>query len=89
MEDKIFVLDGDVLNVVLPQGKTMQEINEFAKQELKNSDTLNSLYGVDVKINGRCTTALAILLGHELAHICRSVSIFDPKENSFVLCIKH
>lgn len=83
----MFNLNGDILEVTLPQGCTMAEINAAAKEEI---DVIaSSLYGKDIKINGRCTTALAILLGHELAHITRSVSIFDPKENAYVLCIKH
>lgn len=80
-------LNDGVLEVTLPQGCTMAEINAMAKIEI--DEFAKSLYGKDIKINGRCTTALAILLGHELAHITRSVSIFDPKENAYVLCIKH
>lgn len=87
--DKILNLDGDILTVTLPTGKTMAEINEMAEAELKVTDTLQMCFGKHIKVNGRCTTALAIFLGHKLAHTCKSVSIFDPKENSFVLCIQH
>ena len=32
---------------------------------------------------------MAMVLGHELCHVARSVSMFDPKENEYVECIKH
>lgn len=82
----MFTLDKDILTVELPTGCTMSELNTMAKAELA-SMTL-SFFGKDIKIKGHCTTALAILLGHELGHVCKSVSIFDPKENEFVLCGK-
>lgn len=85
----IFSLDGDILTVTLPTGCTMAEINEQAEAELKVTDFISKLFGKDVKVTGRCTTALAMLLGHTLAHTCKSVSIFDPKENTYVLAIKH
>lgn len=76
-----------VLNIYLPQGKTMEEINKEAKEELR---TLTAkFHGYNVYVAGRCTTALAMLLGHELAHVCKSVSIFDPKEDQYVTVIKH
>lgn len=86
---KMFELDGDILTVTLPTGKTMAEINEMAEAELRVTDTLQMCFGKHIKISGRCTTALAVLLGHKLAHTCKSVSIFDPKESTFVLCIQH
>ncbi len=87
--EKMFSMENDVLTVTLPTGKTMAEINTMAKEELRDTDFIQLCFGKDVKITGRCTTALAIMLGHELAHVCKSVSMFDPKENDFVLCIKH
>ena len=85
----LFTLQDDVLTVTLPTGKTMAEINDLAKAALAGGDLIPLCFGKDIKVTGRCTTALAILLGHELAHVCKSVSMFDPKENDFVLCIKH
>lgn len=87
--DKIFSLEGTTLTVTLPTGKTMAEINQLAHNELTNTDTIQLCFGKHIQITGRCTTALAVLLGHELAHVCKSVSIFDPKENSYVTCIQH
>ena len=83
----MFTLEQDILRVELPQGMSMSQLNDMAKQEL--TAMTSSFYGKDIKVNGRCTTALAMLLGHELAHITKSVSIFDPKENDYVLVIKH
>lgn len=87
--EKIFSIDGEVLAVTLPTGKTMAEINALAEEELGTTDTLQMCFGKHIKVNGRCTTALAVFLGHKLAHVCKSVSIFDPKENTFVTCVSH
>lgn len=76
-----------VLNIYLPQGKTMEEINKDALDELQ--EAIPKMHGYNVYVTGRCTTALAMLLGHELAHVCKSVSIFDPKEDCYVTVIKH
>ena len=85
--EKIFFLDGEVLFINLPQGHTMAELNVLATNELQ--ELMPQLFGKNIKLNGRCTTALALLLGHTLAHTCKSVSIFDPKENEYVKCISH
>lgn len=83
----MFTFSDNLLTIDLPQGHTMEELNAMAKQEL--AAMTDQFYGKDIKVNGRCTTALAMLLGHELSHVCKSVSIFDPKENAYVLVIKH
>ena len=85
--EKMFLLDNEVLSINLPQGHTMAELNGLATNELQ--ELMPQLFGKNLKINGRCTTALALLLGHTLAHVCKSVSIFDPKENAYVMCITH
>jgi len=85
----MFRLEGEVLYVELPQGKDQSQLVEDCKSEIKNLISTGSLYGKDIKINGRLTTGMALSLGHELAHVCKSVSIFDPKMNDYVLCIKH
>ena len=85
--EKMFLLDNEVLSINLPQGHTMSELNEMANSEIQ--ELMPQLFGKNIKINGRCTTALALLLGHILAHVCKSVSIFDPKENAYVMCISH
>ncbi len=85
----MFVLKNEILSMDLPQGHTMQELNTLAKEEISIMIAEGLFYGKDIKVNGRITTAMALMLGHELAHVCRSVSIFDPKEGQYVLCIKH
>ena len=47
------------------------------------------VFGRDIRVYGRITTSMAMVLGHELCHVARSVSMFDPKENEYVECIKH
>lgn len=86
---EMFKLENDVLLVELPQGKTQPELVSAAKAEIKVLVKSGALFGKELKLNGRLTTGMALLLGHELAHVCKNVSIFDPKENSYVLCIAH
>jgi hypothetical protein len=83
----MFELKENVLNVVLPEGKTQAELVEIAKAELQKVE--KDLYGKDIKINGRITTAMSLFMGHKLAHITKSVSIFDPKQNEYVIAISH
>lgn len=83
----MFELNGDILSVNLPEGKTQAELVEITKTEIKKVE--KDLYGLDIKIEGRITTAMCLYLGHYLAHITKSVSVFDPKERDYVLCVKH
>ena len=85
----MFKLEGNTLYVQLPEGKTQIELVSDCKSEIRNLIASGVLYGKDVKLNGRLTTGMALCLGHELAHVCKSVSVFDPKENAYVLCVKH
>jgi len=81
--------DDGLLMVNLPQGLTQEELVTATKVEIRELIASGATYGKDVKVNGRLTTGMALTLGHELAHVSKSVSIFDPKENAYILCIKH
>ena len=84
----MFELQEDgILKITLPEGRTQHDLIGICKEELANIQS--AIYGKDVKINGRCTTAMALFLGHRLAHSCKSVSIFDPKDGTYVLSIWH
>lgn len=87
--EKIFRLEEDVMYIELPQGMTQAELVSAAKIEIKALIESGAVYGKSIKLNGRLTTGMALVLGHELAHVTKSVSIFDPKENDYVLCITH
>ena len=76
-----------VLGTELPSGKTQQELVEILDAELPALEP--EFYGKIVKLNGRLTTAMAAYLGHKLAHISKSVEIFDPKEGSYVAAVWH
>ena len=80
-------LNGDILTIELPQGKTQQELLTLLAIDLTEDDS--QWYGKDLKVFGRITTAMSMYMGHYLAHLCKSVSIFDPKENDYVVVIKH
>ncbi len=83
----MFRLAEDILYVDLPSGKTQAELVTRAMIEIDNMS--EQLYGLDLSINGRITTGMALVLGHKLAHICKSVSIFDPKEKDYITCVLH
>lgn len=83
----IEIVDNNVLKVHLPEGKTQVELIAILDDEFKTIES--QCFGKEIKIDGRITTGMALSLGHKLAHVCKSVSIFDPKENAYVLCIHH
>jgi hypothetical protein len=83
----MFKIENDVLLITLPEGKTQEEIVKEAAEEIITIE--KEFYGKEIKINGRITTALALFLGHKLAHISKSVNIFDPKLNTYVLAVWH
>lgn len=80
-------LKDSTLYISMPEGKTNRELLALMKDEFNALE--QSFYGKDICINGRITTILAAWLGHKLAHICRSLSFFDPKENAYILTISH
>lgn len=89
MENKMFRLEEDIIYVTLPEGRTQAELVSAAKTEIKSLIESGALYGKNIKLNGRLTTGMSLMLGHELAHVTKTVSVFDPKENNYVLCIAH
>ena len=85
----MFRLENDILYIELPVGKTQRELVEEARREISEMVKKGIFFGKNIKLNGRITTAMALMLGHELAHVCKTVSILDPKQNEYVLCISH
>ena len=78
-----------VLYVTLPEGRTMAELTKECSEQIRDVIMEKRVFGRDIRIFGRITTSMAMVLGHELCHVARSVSMFDPKENEYVECIKH
>lgn len=84
----MFQLSVDVENkqgtftIHLPEGKTMEEINNIALEELP--DFVGKMHDYDIDITGDCTIALAMLIGYELSFACKSVRVFDPMENVYI-----
>jgi len=85
----MFDLNGDVLVVSLPTGKSQRELVKEAREEIREMIKKGCFYGKHLKVTGRITTGMAMVLGHELAHVCKSVSLFDPKENEYICVITH
>jgi len=77
----------DILTVTLPQGVTQYQLVDMTATMVDSMK--EQFYGKDIQVTGRITTAMAMVLGHKLAHVCKSVSMFDPKLNEFVMCIFH
>ena len=87
-----FGIEGDgsshaYITIELPSGKTNQELLGILDEEFKTIE--KELFGTHVFLNGRMTNLMSLSLGHKLAHICKSVSGFDPKENQYFLVISH
>jgi len=76
-----------LVEITLPEGRPQIALVQEAKTEIK--ELKDHFYGKKVRLNGRLTTGMALMLGHELCHICKSVEIFDPKENAYLTCISH
>ena len=45
--------------------------------------------GEIIKIYGRASVPVAILLGHALSHLYKAVAVWDPKLQKFVVVIGH
>ena len=85
------VENGDeiILEFTLPSDKTQEELIWQMNEELNSPLKVGVTFGKDIKITGRITTGMCLWLGHKLAHICKSVSIFVPQEDIFLTVIKH
>jgi hypothetical protein len=83
----MFKLENDILRVELPEGKTQGELIALCAEELKKIES--ACHGLEIKINGRLTTGMSLFLGHKLAHICKSVAIYDPKEGVYFRAVWH
>ena len=85
----MFTLDGDKLFVSLPAGKTQQELINIGVAEINTLVNSRQLDGLDLIIDGAITTGVALMLGHKLAHIAKSVSINVPREKAVAIAITH
>lgn len=77
-----------VIRSALPQGFDQADLIEAAMRDV-TTGFADRLHGKHAQINGPCTTGMALALGHKLAHITKSVSIYDPKLASYVLAVTH
>jgi hypothetical protein len=76
-----------LIRSALPQGLDQPDLIAAAIRDVV--DMGDQLHGKHILINGPCTTGMALALGHKLAHISKSVSIYDPKLAAFVLAVTH
>lgn len=73
----------------LPSGFTAKELADATRSEITELVKQKVTYGKIIRLYGRMTTGMTAVLGHELAHISKSVEIFDPKEGYFYQVIAH
>ena len=64
-----------VLYVTLPEGKTMAELTRECSGQIRDIIMQKRVFGRDIRVFGRITTSMAMVLGHELCHVARSVSM--------------
>ncbi len=78
-----------LIRSALPQGFDQPDLIAAAVRDI--ADMGDQLHGKHILINSPCTTgiALALALCHKLAHISKSVSIYDPKLAAYVLAVTH
>jgi len=76
-----------LIKSVLPQGFDQPDLIAAALRDV--ASFADQLHGKHAQINGPCTTGMALALGHKLAHISKSVSIYDPKLAAYVLAVTH
>lgn len=76
-----------LIRSALPQGFDQPDLIAAAVRDI--ADMGDQLHGKHILINGPCTTGMALALGHKLAHISKSVSIYDPKLAAYVLAVTH
>ena len=84
--ENLFELKNETLVVTLPEGKTASQLVTQASEELRD---VTAFHGLELKITGRITTGMCLVLGHKLSHVCKSISILDPKEGVFIECVSH
>lgn len=85
----MFALDGNKLIVSMPASKTQQELISMGASEIDVIIKSRQLDGLDLVIDGAITTGVALMLGHKLAHIAKSVSINVPREKAVAIAITH
>ena len=74
----MITLQESTLTTALPSGLDQRQLVQQAEAEIDKLIKSGALYGKDIQINGRITTGMALMLGHKLAHVCTSASLFAP-----------
>ena len=55
--------------------------------ELIQGETIEG--GDLIKINGPATLGVAMVLGHRLAHLFKTIAFYDPKMGKYIVAITH
>lgn len=82
--------EGRVLRVGFGDPATGDTVVRDAQAAILDLERRGELSGGGLLcINGRCSVAVAVLLGHALAHMFAAIAVFDPKMNGYIVCVSH
>ena len=78
---------GDILEIGF--GDEAGENDAIVKEVESTLKTTDLTGGGTLKINGRASLPIAIVIGHAVAHMFREIGCFDPKLDKYVIVISH
>ena len=82
--------EGRVLRVGLGESASGDMVVRDARAALLDLEESGGLAGGGLLcVNGRCTVAVAVMLGHLLSHLFLAVAMFDPKLDRYIVCVSH
>lgn len=88
----LFQLKDDILSVRIPERRMAYELKDFTEQAQAEIDDIikeGKVNGVDLKIAGHLPTAITMLIGRDIAPLCKSISVFDMRTKTFIKCIEN
>lgn len=82
--------EGPVLHVGFGDPATGDVVVRDARAAILELEGRGELAGGGLLfINGRCSVAVAVTLGHFLAHLFTAIAVFDPKLDLYIVCVSH
>jgi CRISPR-associated protein Csx3 len=84
------IKEGDILRISFGTPAQNDQIVRDAFSRLKEmKDTGELPGGKIIKLNGPASLPVAVLIGHELAHLYETIAVYDPKIGKYVVSISH
>lgn len=60
-----------------------------ASATLREIEAAGGFYGQILKVTGRMSIPVAMVIAHKVAHLFGAIAVFDPKLSKFVVVITH